>query len=215
MRLRLIAAPATEPVTLAEATAQVSGFGTANDAILGALIVAAREHLDGRKGILGRALMPQTWELLLDNFPVGVTLGGSEQLRISVTTRDRELRNARYIIEIPLPPLASVTSITYTDTAGVLQTLPTSVYAVDTASEPGVVSLKYGQSWPATRTERNAVTIKFVAGYADSATVPQALKAAMKLHIADLFENRERQGPQVFENAAYDALIFPYRLVRP
>jgi len=190
MRLRLIQAPATEPLTTDEARLQVSETDTAHDAALDAWIATAREHLDGPDGVLGRALITQTWELLLDRFPAG-----------------RE-------IPLPLPPLQSVVSIKYLDAAGDEQTLARSVYGVDPSTQPGVVHLKRGQAWPATFDERNAVVIRFVAGYGDNAeAVPQRLRSAMKLHIGDLFANREAQGEQLFANAAYDNLIFPFRML--
>lgn len=192
MRLRLIAAPSTEPLTVDEARLQILETDTAQDAALEAWIATAREQLDGPDGILGRALITQTWELLLDRFPC-----------------DRE-------IALPLPPLQSVESIKYLDASGVEQTVATSVYGADIAAQPGVVYLKRGQSWPVTFDERNAVVIRFIAGYGDDAdAVPQRLRSAMKLHIGDLFANREAQGEQLFANAAYDNLVFPFRLLRP
>lgn len=190
MRLRLITAPAAEPLTVAEARAQVSETDTVHDSALTAWITTAREALDGPSGALGRALVTQEWELLLDGFP-----GGDS-------------------IDLPLPPLQSVTSVTYVDSDGATQTLATSVYGVDTASEPGAVHLKYGQSWPQTRAQRNAVVIRFTAGYGGAADVPSRLKSAMKLHVADLFANREAQGEPLAANPAYDALTFPFKVFR-
>lgn len=188
MRLRLITPPSETPLTLAEAKSQVRETTANRDTELTAMLGAAVSHLDGREGLLGRALVTQTWEMLLDAFP---DCDG---------------------IEIPLPPLQSVTSVTYVDADGATPTLATSVYGVDTASQPGVVYLKYNQEWPTTREERNAVTIRFVAGYGTADDVPESLKSAMKLHLADLDANRERGGDQLFENPAYDALVFPFRV---
>jgi len=187
MRLRLIAAPAATPLTLDEVKSQVRETTNDRDAELTAMLAAATTQLDGRAGVLGRALVTQTWELMLDAFPCGV-------------------------IELPLPPLQSVTSISYVDADGATQTLATTVYGVDVACEPGEVYLKYGQEWPTTRDERNAVTIRFVCGYGLAAAVPENIKSAMKLHIADLDANRERQGDQLFENEAYENLISTYRM---
>jgi len=189
MRLRLVTAPAETPITLAEAKLQVKETTTDRDAELTAMLATAAEQLDGRAGVLGRALVTQTWELLLDRFPCGDC------------------------IEIPLPPLQSVTSITYVDANGATQTLATSVYGVDPACEPGAVYLKHGQEWPITRDDRNAVTIRFVAGYGNAAAVPERLKSAMKLHIADLDANREQSGNELYENPAYLALISGFRML--
>jgi uncharacterized phiE125 gp8 family phage protein len=170
MRLRLVTAPTETPISLDEAKAHVRETTTDRDAELTAMVAAATTQLDGRAGLLGRALVTQTWEMLLDGFPCGDT------------------------IEVPLPPLQSIASITYTDTQGATQTLATSVYGVDASCEPGVVHLKYGQAWPATRDERNAVVIRFVAGYGTATAVPERLKSALKLVVADLDANREGGG---------------------
>src|SRR5512137_379977 len=60
----------------------------------------------------GRALITQTWKLLLDGFPSG--LGG--WLGGYVTT------GAASAITLPKPPLQSVTTVKYVDESGVLQT---------------------------------------------------------------------------------------------
>lgn len=188
MALQLITPPAAEPVTLAEAKMHLRDVAGAEDALVTNWIVAARQHLDGKDGILGRALMPQTWELVMDAFPCG---------RISV----------------PLPPLQSVTSVSYYDTDGVLQVLPDTQYWVGLAREPGIIQHIHSQ-WPQTKGRPEAVRIRFVAGYADAAAVPRALWAAMLLAIGDMYENRETGiiGTIYANNPAYDSLTFPYRV---
>lgn len=57
----LITTPIDTPVTLAEAKAHLRVDYADDDAMIGAIISAAVAHLDGFTGILGRALMPQTW----------------------------------------------------------------------------------------------------------------------------------------------------------
>jgi uncharacterized phiE125 gp8 family phage protein len=94
-------------------------------------------------------------------------------------------------IVVPRPPLASVTSITYVDGAGATQTLSLSVYTVDTSEEPGRIRLAYGQSWPSIRDQRAAVTVRYVCGYGGPGSVPEAAKAALKLYVGHLYENRE------------------------
>lgn len=191
MPLRRTTAPATLPLAVADVRGHVEAIGTVHDEKLEAMLTAIVEQLDGKDGILGRALVTQEWELMLDTFPCAST------------------------IKVPLPPLQSVESITYVDTAGATQTLPTSVYAVDIASEPGVVSLKYAQVWPATINQRNAVTIAFTCGYGAAEAVPGRLKAAIKLMVGDLFENREASilGVSRVDNPTVDSLLFPFRVL--
>jgi hypothetical protein len=73
------------------------------------------------------------------------------------------------------------------------------VYEHDPYTTPGRVVLKYGENWPTTRSQRNAVTITFVAGYepgdGDVSTVPKLLKQGMLMRIAHWNENREDSAP--------------------
>lgn len=191
MALKLIAAPATEPVTRTEAKSHLRVDTTAEDTLIDALITVARQHIEHE---LRRALVTQTWELVLDRWPAGG------------------------VLRLPLPPLASVTSIKYTDDDGAESTLSSGAYLVDTESLPGRVVLKNGQSWPAvTLAEANGVRVRFVAGYGGAAAVPETIKAAMKLLIGTLYENRESvlvaQGVTVAEVPfGVQALLMPYRV---
>src|SRR5690242_18760477 len=58
----LIAGPGEEPVSLAEAKAFARIDGSDEDALVGALIAAARLHVES---LTGRALITQTWRLVL------------------------------------------------------------------------------------------------------------------------------------------------------
>lgn len=184
MALRLITA-ASSPVTLAEAKAHVYVTHANDDALIQLYIDAATANLDGRDGILGRALGTQTWELVMDSFPVGP-------------------------IQFPLPPLQSITSVKYFNVAGLEVTLGAAQYNVDAASEPGWVSPV--SSWPATFPTINAVSIRFVAGYTQ---VPAAIKAAILLMAGDLYAIREANvvGTIVAVNPTVMALTYPYRMI--
>ena len=173
MSLSLVSAAAAEPVTLVEAKAFLNVTTADDDTLITSLIAAARAEIDGEDGWLGRALVTQTWDLLLDRFP-----GGS-------------LRNPWSAIFAPLPPLQSVTSLKYLDTAGVEQTLATAKYTVDAKSEPGRIVPAYGESWPSTRDVPNAVTLRFVAGYGAAAAVAEPLKRWIKSRVATLYGFRE------------------------
>jgi len=109
------------------------------------------------------------------------------------------------IIQLKSPPLTSVTSITYIDTNGDTQTLSTDIYDVDITTEPGSVRRAYDQSWPSTRAENNAVTITYVAGYADANSTPDTIKQAMLLLIGHWYANRE----QVFVGPRAEATEVP------
>mgnify|MGYP005816237927 CR=1 FL=1 len=160
--LVLTTGPTTEPVTLEEAKQHLRLEVSDDDDYVTGLIVAARLLVERMQK---RALYTQTYTLKLDDFP------GDE-------------------FRVPRPPLQSVSSITYLDTSGVSQTLATSIYGVDTSSEPGRIYLKYGQTWPNVYYDPFAVTITYLAGYSTVAAIPATTKQAIKMWAAHLYEER-------------------------
>lgn len=186
MPAKLITAPASEPVTLAEAKLhlRVDLASTVEDELIGALIVAARQ---GAEQMTGRALMLQTWELALDAFDAAVFL--------------------------QRPPLVSITSVTYLDVAGASQTLAPTAYVLDSYSEPARLTPAANTCWPETLKQANAVTIRFQAGYADSDSVPQEIKSWMLLRIGALYANRESivaDARAAFVELPFDRLLSAY-----
>jgi len=155
-------APTEEPVTLIEAKNHLRVDHGDDDSLISALLQAAREWCEGYQG---RAYMQRTITLKLDTF--------------------------YDMLELPDPPLVSVTSVQYVDTDGNTQTLGSTYYTVDTTSEPGRIHLAYNQTWPQHRDIPHAVTITFVAGYSSRAAVPARFKAAIKLLLGHLYEHRE------------------------
>lgn len=191
MPLVLQTAPTTEPVTTAEAKTHLRVTTSDDDTYIGTLITVARRHVET---ITGRALINQTWDYFLDNFPPG----------------DK--------IVIPLPRLSSVTSVKYTDKDNVQTTFAASKYIVDTNNEPGQIVLAYGESWPTfTPKPVNAVEIRFVAGYGSAgSSVPEGIRQAILLLIAHWYENREpvtdMNTKEIPETA--NALLWPYRVIQ-
>lgn len=166
MSLRLITPAAALAVSLDEAKLHLRVDGADEDTLITALITAAAETAEQ---ITGRAIMPQTWELTLDAFP-----GAMELTRV---------------------PAASVTSVKYYDTTGTQITLPGAAYTLDNVDDFGLayVAPAYGSEWPETREQINAVAVRYVAGYADAAAVPQPIKQWMLLQIGAMYANRERE----------------------
>jgi uncharacterized phiE125 gp8 family phage protein len=188
VRLRVATPPTAEPVTVEEAKAHLRLEGNAEDSYVQTLIQAARQHVEET---CWRGLVTQTLEGVLSGFPDDA-------------------------LELPRGRLASVDSVTYVDTAGVLQTLPSSEYQVDTTSEPGRLLPAYGRSWPSTRRQWDAVRVRYTVGW-PVAEVPAPIRQAVLLLVANMYEHRT---PEVTGSAvspvrfAVDALLGPYRLVR-
>jgi hypothetical protein len=124
-------------------------------------------------------------------------------------------------ILLPCGPVQSVTSVVYVDTAGVSQTLVvTTDYVVDTSAEPARIYPAYGCSWPSARSQPNAITVTYVAGYGlAGANVPEPLLDAMYLLIGDGYEFKQTVIAlgglsaivPVTSRTTYEALIAQYR----
>ena len=156
-------APTVEPLSTAEAKTHLRVDHSEEDGLIDDYVEAARRQVEL---FTRRALVNTTFTLKLDAFPV-------------------EIRT-------PRSPLSSVTSITHIDCDGNSQTVASSVYDVDTDTEPGRIFLKFDQSWPDTRTINNAVTVTFVAGFGSAASsVPESLRSAVRLLAAHYYEQRE------------------------
>lgn len=190
MSLTLVTAPQGEPLATAELLEHVRELDTTQASYLEALGTAAREYVES---FCRRALLTQTWKLLLDEFPEAD------------------------FIRLPRPPLQSVTTLKYRDTAGTLTTWDASNYVVDTASLPGRVHLAYGTSWPSTRCQANAVEITYLAGYGDDPeAIPEGLKHALKLFVGHFYNIREPviTGTIVTKvPLSIEALLWPHRVL--
>lgn len=156
----------------------------ADDAIINAWIVAARQWIEGA---INRPLITQTWRQTFDTFPA--------------------------VICLEKPPVQSVASVTYIDTDGVTQTLDASKYRVVTDYEPAIVEPAYNEVWPTTRLVSGGVSVTFVAGYGDDGdSVPEPILAAMRLIIGHLYENREENVERALAALPFGvyALLGPY-----
>ncbi len=184
--LRLITPPAAEPVSLVTAKLHCHA-GDDEDAILTLAISMARERAEH---ILGRSLITQTWERVLDAFPDG---DGA--------------------IELLNPPVQSITSIKYLEAvAGVETTWDASNYVLDKDSEPGWV-LPAGVDWPATYDTVNAVRVRYVTGYdADGTLCPANIKFAILVGVAEAYLNREEGVANFKPDGAFTNLLQRYKL---
>lgn len=166
MAIELVTPTTVTPFTLEEVKDHLRVVGTDDDSYIQELILVM---VDVAQAITRRAIYTSTWKLYLDRFPCA-----SEDF------------------ELPRPKLQSITSITYKDGSGNLQTVPSSDYQYDAISEPARLRPAPGKTWPVTEAGRmNAVTIEFVAGWVKRWDAPSGLRQAMLYHVAHLFECRE------------------------
>lgn len=162
--LKRITDAVIEPITLNEAKDWCRVDTNDENTLIESIIVAARQWCEV---YTHRQFITATWVQVMDGFA-----GREIQLRIC--------------------PLVSVTSITYLDSSGTQQTFSSSKYRVDTYSEPGRITLEFGEAWPVSRGVSNDGTITFKAGYGtEPSAVPQKIKTAIKLLVGHWYENRE------------------------
>ncbi len=158
-------APATEPITTADAKSHLRVTISDDNDYIDGLVKAAREYVES---ITNRALITQTWKVFLPYFPAGDA------------------------ICLPLPPLISITHLKYTDSDGDTSTVDASTYHTEVnGDQQGRLVRAYGESWPsATLKTSNPVEVQFDAGYGDADAVPTPIIQAMKLLIWHWYENR-------------------------
>lgn len=195
--LSLVTAPTAEPVlvSLADAKTHLRVDVTTDDALITALLQAAREAIEQ---VTGRALLTQRWTLTLDGFPA-----------------------AGEALELPKPPLAATPAVVlqYRDTAGVLQTWAASKYLVarpaGPTALPAYIHPAPDEAYPIAQARPDAVIVDFTCGVASAADLPAAYKAAMLLLVGHFYEHREAVGAGALAELPLGvlALIAPYELV--
>lgn len=169
------AGPAAEPFTTAEMKnrLKIDSDITADDTLVDDLVKAARQYVEN---YLDTSLINQVITEKITYWP--------------------------NVIKLSVNPVASVTSIVYTDENGDPQTLATNQYVVDNSGKLTTIHRAKDVTWPEVYMERNNITITYVAGYgATSASIPADLRQAVALVAIDYYENRAN-GVQAQTTAA-------------
>lgn len=180
-------APAEPLLSLAEARAHLRVTSTDEDAMITALCAAAEAHLDGYSGVLGRALVTQSWKQSFCRF---------------------EYPGFR----LPLGIAQAVESITYYDLEDTIQTVDPATYYLVEGPQGPLVNVKATASWPASYYRDDAVTVQWTCGYGGVADVPQAIRQAGLLLISGWFDNR---SSVIDSNKAIEMPLAVRSLLRP
>ena len=169
MGLSLTIAPAAEPITTEEVKLHSRIDTDVDDAKISVFIKAARRLLES---ITHRQFVTATYTLTLDRFPTGD------------------------MIELPRAPLGAVTSITYADSNNADVEFSSASYSEENSIDAyGRIYVDRSVGWPTTYDKRNAISIVYTAGYGDAAAVPEEVKQAIYLTVANWYENRESVAP--------------------
>lgn len=185
--LELVEAPATTPITLAEAKAQLRVEHTDDDDLLTRLIATAVAYTD-TMGSLGHAMITQKWAQWVGPNPSEVRL--------------------------ILGPVTAVTAVKYYDTDGDLQTDTIGNYQIIGTSFATYVAPAEGFSWPTTQQRSDAIRIEYEIGYGEATTdVPQTLRHALMLLVGHWYDHRENTEYDQLSDIpfGYDALIGMHR----
>jgi len=177
-------AAAAEPITTAEAKAHLRVSTADEDTYIDTLIAAARAYVEA---YTGTRLYTQTLLLTTDTFAD--------------------------LCKLPVAPVASITSITYTDTAAAGQTLSALVYEGRLDRLSPMIVLKVGQAWPGIEVG-SQIVVTAVCGYGTTSDEQEAdILAALKLVLGTLYMQREdvSTGTLVKVPAA-DALLANHRV---
>lgn len=184
----LLTGPVSEPVSLAEAKAYLRIDDGAEDALVTTLIAAARLHVEG---IAGRALLTQSWRLVLDAWP-----------------EDR-------LVRLPVGPVSIITAIRAYDHAGTAHAISLAQFQTLAGENRLLLPISVA-GMPVTR-ERAGIEVDYVAGFGTAADVPQDLRQALLGLIAHWFEHRDAvivAGSGAVVPVGFDRLIERYRQVR-
>lgn len=186
----LVTPPALTPITRAEAKLHCKIEDDLEDGLVDTLIDAAVQALDGYSGILGRALITQTWRQDFDGFC-------------------RTLR-------LPLQASA-LTSVKWTDTSAVETTIDPAYYAPLQDGLGSYVRFVDAFAAPGNLAEAAAVKVTFTAGFgAAAADVPAPIRQAMLLMVGTWYRNREAVVTGTIATAlpmSAEWLLAPFRRV--
>lgn len=162
MSVSLLAAPAIEPVSLADLKAHVRVTGPDEDVGLLAMTVAARATVER---LAHRYLITQSWRAHFDAIPADGRL------------------------ELPFFPVQSVIAVRTLSVTGAATVVPASAYVVDAASEPA--RLQFLDAPPQPGRPIAGVEVDAVVGYGLTAdTVPPPLRQAVLILAARWYERR-------------------------
>lgn len=183
-QLVLAQAASDDPVTLAEAKAHLNETRSSEDELIERLITIATE-----------SLQQQHWTQFVD-----AVFGQSFDQFDDVLWLARN-------------PVNLVSTVKYHDTDGTLTTLDSSLWTQESRHGRGLVRPAYNQTWPSgVRAFPDSVNVNFTAGYGAQTQVPESIKQAILLMVADLYMFRESTMPNRFVTIprAVDMLMSGY-----
>ncbi len=163
--LKVVTRATENPISIEDAKDQLSITDNEDDLRIDRLIKAATEYVESATR---RAVMSQTWDELLPEFPTET-------------------------IQLKKPPLQSLTSVSYYAVGGsTLTVLPSTDYwSIAPTHQPGQVTTR--SAFPAAEMRPDAIAVRYVCGYPNRDSVPEGIKHAIRLLVGHWNENREAE----------------------
>lgn len=160
----LISGPSALPVALDEVKTHLRVDHADEDALMARLMAAATAHVDGHAGVLGQALITQTWEVDASAWRCGP-------------------------LALSPGPVQAIVAIAITSPDGSAEAVPMEGYRIDAMGTVRPVSTV---SIPTLPSEDHTLTVRFRAGFGDTpAHVPEPIRHAIILLVAHWYHNRE------------------------
>lgn len=177
LRFKILTPPTIEPFTAEELKIFGRIDGTDEDALIDSFIATVREAAEK---YLSRALLEQTIVASFDFWPGDV-------------------------VELPKPPLISITEVRTIDESGAETTYSSGNYYADIISLPGRCVINFDATPPVNSSyrQRGGYEIEYKAGYGDEAiAVPESIRNALKLWVINIYENRQfsSEPPQLVKS---------------
>ncbi len=155
--------------------------GTDDDAVVSALTRAATRAVEAAAR---RLMMPQAWRWTLDAWPQAT------------------------LVDLPLAPVRSIAGVRIIGANGAATVLPSADFALDAASDPPRLAILRPQ--PAPGRAFAGIEIDVQAGHADAASVPEPLRQAVRIVLAQLYERRGEGEATVPLPLAAQILVAPF-----
>lgn len=172
----------------------------ADDAVIAAYVSTATEAV---KQHLRLAVLTETFVFKADGFSVA----GADDRMLSLgpgvhTASVPYILGGGETLDVPFPPLQSVTSIVTYDRGNNASTFSNTKYQVDLQS--GRIYLNEGEVWPSDLRAQDAVQVTYVAGYG-SGSIPDPILQAIRSYVEQLYDGCEGMTAEI------KRLLAPYR----
>lgn len=172
----------------------------ADDAVIASYVATATEAV---KQYLRLAVLTETFVLKADGF----TVAGADDRLLSLgpgvhTASVPYVLGGGETLDVPFPPLQSVTSVVTYDRGNNASTYSNTKYQVDLQS--GRIYLNEGETWPSDLRAQDAVQVTYVAGYG-SGSIPDPILQAIRSYVEQLYDGCEGMTAEI------KRLLAPYR----